>query len=336
MIVLNIFLLIIQLGLGLNARVMTKDELKEKLSFIFDEKVTKSLSVYVTTQQEGLQLFNIVEENLKDLLIMFIEAISGKLFIDEEYLLEDYSTSLSRGNVYYRYDMGSDKMTQEMTNMHEVLNLLYPSYFDSSHSGIETINGIYVVIKGDAGQSVVLYKYITTVDKTYSNSTIWMVWSDDKQFKRQQKNMLRISPAIHMLYIDDEIILMDLKKLERTLKLDDLLIRETQNDIHKITSMGVICDDGALKDVCKKPAMCRKLRRAMTQSKVVSNNITNAQLVSFARSQSKLRFHYSKDGLKFDLKTKAEAERFIKLMNDDFLKSELTKEYYDSNDKAVL
>lgn len=56
MIVLNIFLLIIQLGLGSNARVMTKEELKEKLNFIIDEKVTKSLSVYVTTQQEGLQL----------------------------------------------------------------------------------------------------------------------------------------------------------------------------------------------------------------------------------------------------------------------------------------
>lgn len=65
---------------------MTKEELKEKLNFIIDEKVTKSLSVYVTTQQEGLQLFNIVEENLKDLLIMFIEAISGKLFKFRKFL----------------------------------------------------------------------------------------------------------------------------------------------------------------------------------------------------------------------------------------------------------
>ena len=44
----------------------------------------------------------------------------------------------------------------------------------------------------------------------------------------------------------------------------------------------------------------------------------------------------SYQGNQFDLTNKAEARRFIKLIDDDYLTSELTKEDYDANQKQEL
>jgi hypothetical protein len=42
------------------------------------------------------------------------------------------------------------------------------------------------------------------------------------------------------------------------------------------------------------------------------------------------------EGNQFDLKNKIEAKRFIKLIDDDYLTSELTREDYDANQKQEL
>ena len=41
-------------------------------------------------------------------------------------------------------------------------------------------------------------------------------------------------------------------------------------------------------------------------------------------------FKYNEDGTKLNLKTKISQNLFLKLLNDDFLQSELTKIFYDS------
>ena len=42
------------------------------------------------------------------------------------------------------------------------------------------------------------------------------------------------------------------------------------------------------------------------------------------------KIRYSEDGSQFALDTKVSKDLFIKLLNDDFLTSELTQLYYDS------
>lgn len=314
---------------------MTREELTEKLAFVVNEDIQKTIAIYVTSPQAGLQLFNIKEDNLADLQKMFINTVSHEIFEDKDFTIEDYSTSLVRENVYYRFDMAENRKPQEMINMKSVLDLLTPDSFDTSKTAIETIDGIYVVIRGNDGQKIVLYKSVANVDKIYSNSSIFMVVTDHDQFKRMDKNMLRISPTIQMLWIEDEIVLLDLKRLERNLKLDDILIRETKHDIASVYGRGMLTNDSFLHTVCEKPSMCKKLRHAVLQSKVITKNISNKELIAFALKQTKLKFHFNEDASKFDLRSQAEAKRFIKLMDDDFLKSGLTQEDYDSKDKEV-
>ena len=64
--------------------------------------------------------------------------------------------------------------------------------------------------------------------------------------------------------------------------------------------------------------------------------LTSNQIIRFAKEKTNLRFTYNVEETKFELKNDAEAIRFIKLMDDDYLLSELTGTKYDANDKNSI
>lgn len=314
---------------------MTREELQQKLQFINDNQITKHLTVFVTTQATGLQLLNIMNNDMDELLRMFIDSIKQKLIDDELYSIVDYSTTVLRDNVIYRYDLPNNK-TIEMNRMSEVLNIQNPEYFNSDNTSIYTIRGIYIVIKGDTNQYVVAYKNITGIDITYANSS-FLLFKDNDMFKRQKENLLRISPNILMIMVDNEILLLDMKKLENTLKLKDILVKEAEHDIQTLIDKGLVTNNLFLKEACEKTSLCKKLKHALTQSKVILNGIDNTSIINFAESRNdKFKFHFNADKDAFDIKSKAEAKRFIKLLDDDYLRSELTQENYDSYDKEIF
>ena len=314
---------------------MTREELQQKLQFIQDEQITKHLSVFVTTQTTGLQLFNIEANDIDDLLKMFVDSIKQKLIDDDQYSIVDYSTTVLRDNVIYRYDLLANR-TIEMDRMSEVLDIQAPENFNADETSIESITGIYVVIRGEMDQNIVLYKHIKAVDKTYARSS-FLFFKDNDMFKRQKENLLRISPVIHMIMAENEILLLDMKKLESALGLKDILVREADRDIQSVVDKRLVTDNQFLKKACEKTSMCKKLRHALTKSKVILKGIENKDIIKFAESkQEKFKFHFNAAKDAFDIKSRAEAERFIKLLDDDFLHSELSHEDYDSYDKESL
>lgn len=151
--------------------------------------------------------------------------------------------------------------------------------------------------------------------------------------------MLKVTPTFQMLQIDGSIIITDIGKLEKPLHLDAILERETVRDVTTISGT-IAMNTTHLLNVCKKPKLCKKLRHALQKSKVVKKledgTLTGAQIVIFVETKTKLKFKYNHAKTKFQLGTDAEAERFIKLMDDDYLMSELTGEKYDSPDKDAM
>ena len=317
---------------------MTKEDLKRKVAFIGNDQIQKRAYMYVTTDTTGLQFFNIVGNDLKDLCAMFVKSVKTMVIDDDEYVVENYSTSIKREDVLHEYDL-PDHLTDEMTKLKEVEGIQAPEYFDKSRTKIERINGIYIIIKDNANQhSLTLYKNITNVDKAYTASTFFIFGSQDRLFERQKDTMLKITATFQMIQIDDSIFLTDIK-LEKPLGLDAILVRETARDVTKICS-NIAMNTTHLLNVCKKSKLCKKLRHALQESKVVkkleNGSLTVAQIINFVETKTKLKFKYNRSKTKFQLGTDAEAERFIKLMDDDYLMSELTGERYDSPNKDAM
>lgn len=85
-------------------------------------------------------------------------------------------------------------------------------------------------------------------------------------------------------------------------------------------------------------SFARKLTKIARNSPVLQNNIPNIDVINFSRQHPALRnkMRYTTDNAQFMLDTKTSKQLFIKLLNDDFLTSELTRLYYDSLAKDFI
>ena len=54
---------------------MTREELNQEISFLSDANTTKRISIYVTTTNEDIRLFNIIQVDLDELLARYLSLI---------------------------------------------------------------------------------------------------------------------------------------------------------------------------------------------------------------------------------------------------------------------
>ena len=314
---------------------MTLEELHEKLSFLYKENVETHISFYATTPTASLCLFNIEDQFLDELKEMFIEEI--KLVTDNQspnFTLENYSSSTKQLDAIFQYDL-QDDLRPEMQLMKDVQAIIEPNLFViNPENSIDQVNGLYIVIRS-ANHVISLYKHIFGVDKIYAQKN-WFLVHSNEQFVKQQESMLRISPTFQMLCVDDDIIMTDIQKLERIMDLKAVLTNAAAQHIATIVNAKqLVTRSDLLEEVSNEPTMAKKLIHAVTVGKVFLKNISNAVIIAFAQKKgAKLNMSYQ--GNQFDLTNKAEARRFIKLIDDDYLTSELTKEDYDANQKQEL
>lgn len=312
---------------------MNLEELKTKLSFVVEEETQKSITVYVTSPA-GLQLFNMVESDLYELMPIYIDLLKSLIMDKDDLLIGDYSTTSVRDNMIYLYDLANDTRTQEMNNMAIAGTNPYPPSFSVNSESLERINGFYVVIK-DTEHRVVFYKKILPLDKTYCRSSLFFgIVPDNTMFERKRDSLLRVSPGIQMLFVDDDIILIEMSELETALGLDAILQKEAASTYESIMEKNLVTDITSIKNACEKPSLLKKLRHALSNSRV--KDLSNDTILKFAREQTKLKFKFNVENTKFDIDSKAAATRFIKLLDDDYLFSRLTSTEYDSEKKYEL
>ena len=314
---------------------MTLEELHEKLSFLYNENVETHISFYATTPTTSLCLFNIENQfldELKDLFIKEIKEVTENQ--SPNFTLENYSSSTKQLDAIFQYDL-QDDLRPEMQLMKDVKTIIEPNLFViNPENSIDQVNGLYIVIRS-ANHVISLYKHIFGVDKIYAQKSLFLVHSNE-QFVKQQESMLRISPTFQMLCVDDDIIMTDIQKLERIMDLKAVLTNAASQHIATIVNeKQLVTRSDLLEKVSNEPTMAKKLIHAVTVGKVFLKNISNAVIIAFAQKKgAKLNMSYQ--GNQFDLTNKAEARRFIKLIDDDYLTSELTREDYDANQKQEL
>jgi hypothetical protein len=150
--------------------------------------------------------------------------------------------------------------------------------------------------------------------------------------------ILRINGDFQLIRIDDEIYVTDVNVLERNLGFNELVFREASTSVEAIDELKLLEDIQVLKDSAEDVSFARKLSKVKKTSPIFANNIPKEIIVAFTKTNPGLKgaFKYSEDGQTIRLDTKKSKEAFIKLLNDAFLRSELTKEYYEARAKDSI
>ena len=140
-----------------------------------------------------------------------------------------------------------------------------------------------------------------------------------------------------MFKVNGELYILDLKFLERKFKIYDVIKSVALKEIDKINEIGIVQNANSLKELLINTSFARKLSKISEHSPVLGK-VPNADIISFTKNYQRLKnkFKYTNDGSQIILSTKTTMEIFIKLLNDDFLSSELTRIYYDSIAKDEL
>lgn len=148
-------------------------------------------------------------------------------------------------------------------------------------------------------------------------------------------DIIRLNGAVQLFRINGEIFVIDIKVLERNMGFNQLIYKAADETVQAIEELAIIEDIQVLRDSAEDIAFARKLSRVKKSSPIFKLNISKETIIEFTKTTHDLsgRFKYSEDGNEIRLDTKKSKDAFITLMNDAFLRSELTKQFYEAKAK---
>lgn len=313
---------------------MTKEELQIKLDFIIDDACNKEIVLYAIIDDMNVYQLD-VDPNVHSEIINAYKIQVDKLFFKEEdYTILNFSTADERGHCYYRYDL--EEKPEDMNLLSSVIGNRDIDKLNLAKSSVDSIKGLIVIISSGI-RRVSFYKLMASVEKFIANKNILFYPVKDR-FEKVKTDIIRISPSFQMFQVEEDIIITNIKTLESKLGIDQIIRNEAKKMISTLDAVNLLSNIDGLQQYCKDDkSLSKKLITAVKKSPVLYKGIETARIVEFAKEKkSKIgKLSFSADG-KFEIKNKAEAKRFIELLNDDLLKSELTDEEYIAKAKDEL
>lgn len=242
-------------------------------------------------------------------------------------------------NVLYEYDYENYpeelKLFKEFNVTNSIDNF---DHFNFKTDDISSLFG-YIIRIGSGDDSIFLFKKHYPVLLINRDSfLLGLIKSTERFTKLDGQDILRLNDDAQLLRVKDKIFVLDLKVLERNMGFSDLIQREANKAIEAIKELGVIDDIEVLRDELDELSFARKLSKVKRSSPIFTLGITKEAIIRFTKETPELigKFKYTENGDQIKLATKKSKNAFIKLMNDSFLRSELTKKWYEATAKDDL
>lgn len=303
---------------------MTKEELNQSINQCIQENC--GIEVYFGLKNGEIRKANFFDETQEEMKSMFIQKLHSSV-IDADLSLINLSSADDRTNAIYQYDLDR---TEEMRVFDEVADGNSDiSNFSFDEDGVSEISFFLIVI-GSLENRIVIYKQLATVN-IYTQRTGFYVWRHDNMLEKIDNDFLRIVPGIDIFQINSELFILNLDYLERKFNIHAVIETAARSQIEIIGNSGLVENSNDLLNDISDVSFARKLSKIAEHSPVL-NHIENDRIITFTHQHPALSniFQYSEDGSKIKLITKKSKIIFLKLLNDDYLNSDLTNKYYDS------
>ncbi len=310
---------------------MTIDEFKEKVSGVLSADGCSAEFFFLLDSNEGMNVksVDINDEDHAELEKMFISSVSETVLLNDDLSLVSLSSADDRKDAVYEYDLND--VPQELSYLKYVIENEDFETFDLSSDDLSHLEGILILL-GNQDVQLALYKYqypVTLLKK--DNGFNLMKPKGGNRFKKLDADILKINSKFEFIKIDGKYYILDIKTLERFFGFHDAVKNVAVKGVENIKAANLVMDCAVLDARLDDISFARKLVKSASNSPVLGK-IPNAQVIGFTKNHPALRgkFKYSDDGNQINLKTKKSQNLFLKLLNDDFLQSELTRLYYDS------
>jgi len=320
---------------------MTIEEIKSVIQDVFSGKYTSQI-YFVLKQNDvfSLKLADIESTSTEpEIRLMFSEHIKSAVLNNDELSLCALSTADDRANALFRYDyeeypeeLGLFKSFEIKTAVGKI------EKFDFTKDSLSSLHG-YIVYLGSMEKGIVLYKKHYPISLIKRDSFLLGAKKADKRFEKLPgEDIIRLNSCFQLIKVADDVYVSDLTVLERNLGFNDLMLKAAEDTITSIDSLKLLDDIQVLKDSAEDVAFARKLSKVKKSSPIFQLNIPKKEIIEFSKNAPGLAgiFKYDEDGSSIRLDTKKSKDAFIKLLNDSYLRSELTKQYYEARAKDSI
>jgi hypothetical protein len=316
---------------------MNKEDLILKFSSLINSPgdfVCEVLFILSRDNIDTIKRADIAVEDQQQLKMSFLATLNEKIVTNEELRLVEISRVEERKNVLFKYDYA--ELTQEFSAITTIRNEEDFDTFSFVDDDLKEITGIIFVIYTD-DTSLVSYKKNYPINLYKRDSKAMGLIKDDHRLVQISGDILKIYPDFDFFYLDDELFVKNIKVLERFFSFYSVINSKATEGFELLETSELVMDLSTMRDRIEDLTFARKIAQLNDHS-VVLNELSAGDIIEFAETFPKLRgrFKFNENKTKFDLSTKKSQNLFLKLLNDDFLISELTKKYYESASKDPL
>lgn len=303
---------------------MTLEELRTKIESIVQMEAL-GINVYFLLSTElgqTIKRANIIE-NVKTNLVTEYRYSLNQVVANEDLTMIDLSAADDRQTAIYLYDL--EEQPAVFTYFESIQNDNDENpipLFEFNIDNLADLEGYFISI-GDFENNVILYRKQMPIN-LFRQGKIYLVKGHDTQFEKIDKEFLRIDAKIDVISTDDSIIINNISILERHYEFRAIIEHEAEASLENINGLNILENIEVLQERVSDTTFARKLSKISTTSPVF--NLPTEHIIQFVRNHHILgnEFRYSEDETKILLDTKKSQNFFLRLMNDDFLHSQLT------------
>lgn len=314
---------------------MTSEELIEKLGFLTDGSEIGLTMYFILSDSDGTRIrrADIDEGARQALKSQFLEAVNREILANQDLFVADISTVDGHTSGVFYYDLEAQPDGLGVVN--DILNGGAPiENFNFNDDDYKEIFG-YVFVLGNERDQVALYKKHYPISVVRRTRTV-LLRKSETRLTEVDDDVIRVDSSFQFLQVDDELFILNTKTLEQFFSFETIVSNRATASVQIIRDLDFITDIAVLEDLVTDMRFAKKLMRLNAASPVLQ--LHGQRLCEFIKQHPKLRsrIRLNDDETLVNLDTKVSIELFLKLLDDDFLKSELTDFLYEAERKTSI
>lgn len=203
--------------------------------------------------------------------------------------------------------------------------------FNFKKHKLENLFG-YMIHLHAGDNSCLLFKKHFNVHLIKHDKTLFG-WFDDGKLEKLDGDFLKLDGKVDLLKIKDEIFVLNNNTLENHLGLKEFIKKDAAKGLEHIKKLDIVENFAVFKEYCENNfSLEKKLAKISRVSPVVTKKISKDAIINFAMGKDTLKDRFKFEDGQIQL-TKSSIPTFLNLMNDSYLTSDLTKEFYETHSK---
>lgn len=315
---------------------MNRQQITEKLNFLFNLNNVIGLSMFIVLKVEGE--FSVkradITAGVRDALRnQFRTFLQNEIVNNDDLVFASILESDGKTKGVFTFDV--EEKPDGVGSLSDLLEDEQVETFNFANESLEHLFG-FIFLLGNAEEKIALYKKHYPIN-AIQRDRILMVKKSATRLEEVGEDIIKIDSSIQFVQIEDNLLILDTNTLERFFGFEQVIqARATANVNNLIAGTNFLVDQNGLLGRLTNVTFARKLMKLNENSPVLLVDFD--KLKEFIKQHPKLSksIKFNADESRIALQTNVSMELFIKLLDDDYLKSELTDFLYEADRKDVV